>query len=168
MQNISTKMKIVIVAISIIIVATIGIYIFKQTQENEINYYETDRMGVVHHSNYIRFLEEARSRWMEELNIPMEKLENEGFTIPTLEVDCKYKHHVTSGDIIVIEPYISEFNGIRMTVNYNVTNKKTGDIVIDAFTKHCFTDRTLRPINMKKKNIEIYNIFEKLYEENKN
>ena len=136
--------------------------------ERKINYYETDRMGVVHHSNYIRFLEEARSRWMEELNIPMEKSENEGFTIPTLEVDCKYKHHVTSGDIIVIEPYISEFNGIRMTVNYNVTNKKTGDIVIDAFTKHCFTDRTLRPINMKKKNIEIYNIFEKLYEENKN
>lgn len=136
--------------------------------ERRINYYETDRMGVVHHSNYIRFLEEARSRWMEELNIPMEKLENKGFTIPTLEVDCKYKHHVTSGDIIVIEPYISEFNGIRMTVNYNVTNKKTGDIVIDAFTKHCFTDRTLRPINMKKKNIEIYNIFEKLYEENKN
>ena len=63
---------------------------------------------------------------------------------------------------------LDEFNGIRMTVNYNVTNKKTGDIVIDAFTKHCFTDRTLRPINMKKKNIEIYNIFEKLYEENKN
>jgi acyl-CoA thioester hydrolase len=46
--------------------------------ERKINYYETDRMGVVHHSNYIRFLEEARSRWMEELNIPMEKLENEG------------------------------------------------------------------------------------------
>ena len=46
--------------------------------------------------------------------------------------------------------------------------KKTGDIVIDAFTKHCFTDRTLRPINMKKKNIEIYNIFESLYEENAN
>ena len=136
--------------------------------ERKINYYETDRMGVVHHSNYIRFLEEARSRWMEELNIPMEKLEKEGFTIPTLEVDCKYKHHVTSGDIIVIEPYISEFNGIRMTVKYNVTNKKTGEIVIDAFTKHCFTDRTLRPINMKKKNIEIYNIFENLYEENAN
>ena len=136
--------------------------------ERKINYYETDRMGVVHHSNYIRFLEEARSRWMEELNIPMEIFEHEGFTIPTLEVDCKYKHHVTSGDIIVIEPYISEFNGIRMTVNYNVTIKKTGDIVIDAFTKHCFTDRTLRPINIKKKNIEIYNIFESLYEENAN
>ena len=132
----------------------------------KINYYETDKMGIVHHSNYIRFLEEARSRWMEELNIPMEKLENEGFTIPTLEVDCKYKHHVTSGDIIVIEPYISEFNGIRMTVNYNVTNKKTGDIVIDAFTKHCFTDSNLKPINLKKYAPQFHEKFLKLLENN--
>lgn len=42
MQNISTKMKITIVAISIVIITTIGIYIFKQTQDNEINYYETE------------------------------------------------------------------------------------------------------------------------------
>ena len=52
--------------------------------ERKINYYETDRMGVVHHSNYIRFLEEARSRWKEELNIQMEKIENKGFKINKL------------------------------------------------------------------------------------
>ena len=133
--------------------------------ERKINYYETDRMGVVHHSNYIRFLEEARSRWMEELNIPMEKLEELGYTIPTLEVNCKYKYHITSGDIITIEPKITEFNGVRMTVTYNVIDKKTEKIVINAWTKHCFTDKTLRPINIKKKNEKIYTIFEKLLEE---
>ena len=130
--------------------------------KRRINYYETDRMGVVHHSNYIRFLEEARSRWLEELNIPMEKLEEEGYTIPTLEVNCKYKYHITSGDVITIEPTITEFNGVRMTVSYNVVDEKTNKTVIEAWTKHCFTDRTLKPINMKKKNEEIYNIFEKL------
>ena len=130
--------------------------------KRRINYYETDRMGVVHHSNYIRFLEEARSRWLEELNIPMEKLEEEGYTIPTLEVNCKYKYHITSGDVITIEPTITEFNGVRMTVSYNVIDEKTNKTVIEAWTKHCFTDRTLKPINMKKKNEEIYNIFEKL------
>ena len=41
--------------------------------KREINYYETDKMGVVHHSNYIRFLEEARCRWLKELGIPMTK-----------------------------------------------------------------------------------------------
>ncbi len=130
--------------------------------KRKINYYETDKMGIVHHSNYIRFLEEARSRWLEELNISMEKLEQEGYTIPTLEVNCKYKYHITSGETIIIEPFITEFNGIRMTVTYNVIDEKTNKIVIEAYTKHCFTDRMLKPINMKKKNEEIYNIFEKL------
>lgn len=130
--------------------------------ERKINYYETDKMGIVHHSNYIRFLEEARSMWLEQLNISMEKLECEGYTIPTLEVNCKYKYHVTSGDVLIIEPYITEYNGVRMTVKYSVIDKKTGNTVIEAYTKHCFTDRNLKPINMKKKNINIHNIFEKL------
>ena len=128
----------------------------------EINYYETDKMGVVHHSNYIRFLEEARSRWMEHLDFSMEKLENTGFTIPTLEVNCKYKNHVTSGDTIIIEPKITEFNGVRMTVKYNVKNVETNQEVIEAWTNHCFTDRNLKPVNIKKKNEEIYKIFKNL------
>ena len=90
--------------------------------ERVINYYETDRMGVVHHSNYIRFLEEARCRWLEYLGIPMEKLEKGGYTIPTLEVYCKYKKHVTSGDTITIVPMITKFNGVRMKVEYIVRN----------------------------------------------
>lgn len=74
-------------------------------------------------------------------------------------------YHITSGDIITIEPKITEFNGVRMTVTYNVIDKKTENIVINAWTKHCFTDKTLRPINIKKRNEKIYTIFEKLLEE---
>ena len=135
------------------------------TYVRKLNYYETDKMGVVHHSNYIRFLEEARSRWLEELGISMEFLESNGYTIPTLEVNCKYKHHVTSGDTIIIKPKITEFNGVRMTVSYEVTEQKTGKVVIEAWTKHCFTNRELRPINMKKKDETVNKIFEDLLNE---
>lgn len=135
------------------------------TYIRKLNYYETDKMGVVHHSNYIRFLEEARSRWLEELGISMEFLESNGYTIPTLEVNCKYKHHVTSGDTIIIKPKITEFNGVRMTVSYEVTEQKTGKVVIEAWTRHCFTNRELRPINMKKKDETVNKIFEDLLNE---
>ena len=130
--------------------------------KREINYYETDKMGVVHHSNYIRFLEEARCRWLRELGMPMEKIEEKGYTIPTLEVNCKYKNHITSGDEIKIKPKITEYNGVRMTVSYEVTEAKTGKEIIEAYTKHCFTNRELRPVNMKKQDPEINNIFEQL------
>ena len=134
--------------------------------KREINYYETDKMGVIHHSNYIRFLEEARCKWLKELEISMEYLEENGYTIPTLEVNCQYKYHVTSGNIIIIKPIVTEYNGVRMTVCYVVIEEKTGKEVIKAWTKHCFTNKELRPINMKKNNIAIHKIFEKLVNNN--
>ncbi len=132
----------------------------------KINYYETDKMGVVHHSNYIRFLEEARMMWMEAAGLPMNELEALGYTIPTLEVNCKYKYHVTSSDVIIIKPIITEYNGFRITLTYIITDEKTGNIVTEAYTKHCFTDAHLKPVNMKKHNAKIHEVFEKISDSN--
>lgn len=118
--------------------------------ERRINYYETDRMGVVHHSNYIRYLEEARCYYLDNENMPFSSFEQKGITIPVLGVSCNYKHHVTFDDYILIEVFIKEYNGVRFTIGYNVTDKKTGKVVIEAETKHCFTNKNLRPINLKK------------------
>ena len=131
--------------------------------ERKINYYETDKMGIVHHSNYIRFLEEARSFWLESIELPMRELEKRGYTIPTLEVHVKYKHHITCGDIITIRPFVTEYNGLRITVCYEVSDKSNGNTVIEAMTKHCFTSDKLKPINMKKHDIQIYQKFEDLF-----
>ena len=130
----------------------------------DINYYETDRMGVVHHSNYIRFLEEARCYWLRSIGMPFEVLEENGITIPVLGVNCTYKYHVTFGDTIIIIPQITKFNGIRMTVEYEVINEKTKNIVMQAYTNHCFTNRELRPISLKKYNKYFYDKFEALIE----
>lgn len=118
--------------------------------ERKINYYETDRMGVVHHSNYIRFLEEARCYWLEKAEMPFALLEENGITIPVLEVNCSYKYHVTFGDTILINVFAKEYTGVRMTVGYEVRDKKTDKIVLLGETKHCFTDRNLKPVNLKK------------------
>ena len=115
-------------------------FIFERT----INYYETDKMGVVHHSNYIRFLEEN------------------GITIPVLGVNCEYKYHVTFDDTIIIKLFIKEYTGVRMTVGYEVKDKKTGKLVLLGETKHCFTNKELRPINLKKYNPQFSEKFEKI------
>lgn len=133
-------------------------YIF----ERKINYYETDRMGVVHHSNYIRYLEEARCAWLESIGLPFSKLEENGVTVPVLNVNCSYKYHVTFDDIIKIHVYTKEYSGVRMTVGYEVKDKKTDKVVLIGETKHCFTNKELRPINLKKYNPEFSKKFEQL------
>lgn len=133
--------------------------------ERKINYYETDRMGVVHHSNYIRFMEEARCAWLESIEMPFSVLEENNITIPVLGVNCSYKYHVTFDDTIIIKPFVKEYTGVRMTVGYNIEDKKTGKTVLVGETKHCFTNKDLKPINLKKYNLEFSNKFQKLLEE---
>ena len=135
--------------------------------ERKVNYYETDKMGVVHHSNYIRFLEEARCFWLEEIGMPFSKLEENGITIPVLGVNCTYKYHVTFDDTILIHPFVKEYSGVRMTVGYDVKDKKSGKTVLVGETKHCFTSKELKPINLKKVAPEFSRNFENLYEEYK-
>ena len=130
--------------------------------ERTINYYETDRMGVVHHSNYIRFLEEARCHFLKVMNMPFEEFEKRGVTIPVLAVNCEYKHHVTFADTICIRVFVKEYNGVRLTIGYDVKDKKTGKVLIIAETKHCFTNKELRPVNLVKYCPEFGDIFKKL------
>ncbi len=133
-------------------------FIFKR----KINYYETDRMGVVHHSNYIRFLEEARCEMLLVNDMPYSAYENHGIMIPVLGVNLDFKRHVTFDDVIVIKPFVKDFNGVRLTMGYEVTNEKTNDIVLTGETKHCFTDINLKPINLKKVCFDFYEKFENL------
>jgi acyl-CoA thioester hydrolase len=126
-----------------------------------INYYETDKMGVVHHSNYIRFLEEARCAFLSDIGLPYNKLEDDKIMIPVLEVNCTYKRHVTFADTIIINTKIKDFNGVKFSVEYVITDEVTGNIVMIAKTKHCFTDTNIKPINLKKYNFEDYEKFNK-------
>ena len=60
------------------------------TYKHTIQYYETDKMGITHHSNYIRFMEEARIHFLKEAGWPYEKLEEEGVISPVVGVTCDY------------------------------------------------------------------------------
>lgn len=137
------------------------------TFERNINYYETDKMGVVHHSNYIRYLEEARCKWLRDINMPFDLLEENGITIPVLGLNCTYKYHVTFGDTIIIKPYVKEYTGVKMIIGYNIINKNTEKTVLIGETKHCFTDKNLKPVNLKKYKKEFSDKFESLLKNEK-
>ncbi|MEG1427807.1 MAG: thioesterase family protein, partial [Oscillospiraceae bacterium] len=77
--------------------------------ERKVNYYETDKMAIVHHSNYIRWFEEARIELMEHMGLPYEKMEAAGIQIPVLEVRCNYKSMVRFGDTVKIQVRIENY-----------------------------------------------------------
>ena len=127
--------------------------------DRKIIYYETDKMGIIHHSNYIRFFEEARCALLEKAELPYNLMEEKGIMSPVLGVSCKYKQHVTFGDIIEIHTYIKEFSGVKFTVGYEIYNKKNNVLCVSGESNHCFTDSNLKPLNLKKHHYDVYEKF---------
>lgn len=124
------------------------------------NYYETDKMAIVHHSNYIRFLEEARIHMLEVAGYPLDKMEADGVWIPVLEAECCYKFPLRFGDEFEVIPKVTYFNGCKLELSYEIINLTAGGkISALAKTKHCLTDVNMRPIRSQKTHPEIYKIF---------
>ncbi len=116
-----------------------------------VNYYETDKMGITHHSNYIRFMEEARMNFLSEIGYPMKVLESSGVTSPVVSVNCEYKQTTTYADEIEIEVCVAAYTGVRLTLSYEMRNKADVTIVATASSVHCFIDEKGKPIALKKR-----------------
>lgn len=132
--------------------------------ERKVNYYETDRMGIVHHSNYIRFFEESRNYYMEENGLPYEKIEEAGILIPVLSVEAEYKKPFRFGETMVITEWMTAFSQVKFEIAYEISNKETGEVHITGRSRHCFVDEQLKPIRLKKDYPEIYQVFEQIEE----
>lgn len=126
------------------------------------HYYETDQMGVVHHSNYIRWFEEARLHFMEQAGFSYKKMEDLGVLIPVISVECQYKYAVKFGDEIRINVKIDSFNGVKMSMFYEVYHKNDNRLCVIGKTSHCFVNDSFKIINLKKSNIDIFNFFNNL------
>ena len=117
---------------------------------HKVNYYETDKMGVTHHSNYVRWMEEARIDFLDRIGFGYAKLEQDGIISPVIGVECDYKMPTTFDDTVEIQVEVEEFKGVRLVIKYTMYNAKTKDIVLTGKTKHCFLSNENKPIILKK------------------
>ncbi len=98
----------------------------------EVRYYETDLMGIVHHSNYVRYFECGRNRWLQEVGIPIGEIERAGIMMPVVSVECNYKLPARMGDILHIVTTVDRMPMARITVFTKIYNKKEGNLLCDG------------------------------------
>lgn len=118
-----------------------------------VRYYECDRMGITHHSNYVRFMEEARIDWMDQLGYGFERMEAEGIVSPVMAIDLQFKQPTTFKDAIRIEVSIREMSALKISFAYTM---RVGDAVVcTASSTHCFLENN-RPVAIEKRFPELY------------
>lgn len=128
--------------------------------QRRVRYYETDRMGVVHHSNYLRLLEDARMDWIKEHVMNYNDMEKMGIIIPAVSASGNFKSFLRYDDLFSIAITLEQFTGVRMRFTYEVRNVETGELCYDGDSVHYFAmGEDYHPISVKRKFPEIYEKF---------
>ena len=117
--------------------------------KHKVQYYETDKMGIVHHSNYIRWMEEARVDFLEKIGWSYDQLEKVGLVSPVLSLNIDYSHPTYFSDIVSIDVEILELKMSKMRVGYKMTNEE-GKVVAKCESSHGFLLSSGRPAILKR------------------
>ncbi len=126
-----------------------------------VQYYETDKMGITHHSNYIRWMEEARVDFLKQIGWDYARLESEGIISPVVGVNCKYKHSTTFSDTVTIHVSIEEYTGVKLKIKYQMKNEK-GESVCEGNSEHCFVSADNKIISIKRDYPKFHEVLEEL------
>ena len=121
--------------------------------QHEVKYYECDRMGITHHSNYVRFMEEARVDWMDQIGYGFERMEAEGVVSPVVSVECNFKRPTTFKDVVEIEVKVEEMSVLKITFGY--TMRMGDNVVFTGRSVHCFMENG-RPVMLKERFPQLY------------
>ena len=101
-------------------------------------YHETDQMGIIHHANYIKWMEEARVAFMAALGFGYEKIEASGIVVPVIGISVEYKKPVRFAEEFEVEVRAVRYNGRILELGYTIRNLTQGTLCTFASSKHCF------------------------------
>lgn len=126
---------------------------------HKTQYYETDQMGIIHHSNYFRWFEEARVDFLEQMGYGYHRMEKDGIISPVLKISCEYKGMIRFNDRVEISLKLLEAGPYKFKIAYEVVDCEDGILRAMGQSSHCYLNKAGQPVSIKKVNPEFYNKF---------
>ena len=96
----------------------------RYTTSFPVRYYECDPMGIVHHSNYLRYFECARDEMIDSWGYGIEKCQEDGLTFPLVSAQLRFHRPARSGDTLRITADIADIPMAKLIVNQQIFNQK--------------------------------------------
>src|SRR3979490_3253051 len=85
-----------------------------------VRYAETDRMGLLHHANYLVYFEQARTELLRDCSASYKDLEDQGFFLVGARAEVKYKLPAHYDDVLTIRTTVTRTSPIRLEHKYEV------------------------------------------------
>ncbi|KGK87755.1 putative esterase [bioreactor metagenome] len=136
---------------------------YKSTTKLKVRYAETDKMGIVHHSNYYVYFETAREDFIVGSGISYKDIEDMGIMMPLIETQCKYIQGAKYADNLIIETSLDELTPIKVVLKYRVIRNDDDKLIAEGKTTQAFVNKeNFKILNVKKKNPDLWSKLENL------
>lgn len=127
-------------------------------------YAETDQMGIIHHSVYAIWYEQARTEFFNEIGFRYDEVEKNGVMTPLIELSCEYKRPAYYNQEVEVRTKIIKLTPVKFILEYDIYNQENQLINIGKTTLAWADAKTFKIINLQKKYPEVYQLIEKAVE----
>ena len=110
----------------------------------QTRYSDTAQDGIVHHSSFVLYLEEARLAFFKAAGLDINEIEKEKMLVPVIDLSLKYLKSLRSSEDIEVQVYVSAFSKVRFTLCYQIFREDS--CVAKASVTHCFLNASFKPI----------------------
>jgi len=100
-----------------------------------VQFYDTDAQGIVHHSNYFRYFEEARGELLRGIGLPYSSMREKGYEVVLLEACCTFRKPLFYDDVVNIELQLEDIDRFTFSFLYKVSVED--ELRAEGRTKHC-------------------------------
>lgn len=132
-----------------------------------VQYFDTDKMQVVHHANYIKYFETARTEYFRDKGLAYSEMEKHSLQIPVLGVSCKYHEPAVYDELVAVSCRMVKLGPASMEFDYEVRNADTGKLHVTGHSRHGIVNSEYRPVALKKAFPEVHEFLTELYEKDK-
>ncbi|MBP3675072.1 MULTISPECIES: acyl-CoA thioesterase [Campylobacter] len=94
----------------------------KRRYEFKAEFFDTDPMGIMWHGNYVKYLEMARCKLLDEIGYNYIKMQDNGFTLPIVKMDLKYINPIYFNEYFIVEISVIECD-ITLKFKYTLLSK---------------------------------------------
>jgi acyl-CoA thioester hydrolase len=105
-------------------------------------YADTDAMGIVYHTNYIRWFEIGRTELFRDMGILSSDVEMVGFNLPLTQVYCHYHLPAHYDEMIIVETEIAYLKWVSVKFTYRIWDENRSNLLTEGYTVHACTDRS--------------------------
>ncbi|MDZ7765256.1 MAG: thioesterase family protein [Melioribacteraceae bacterium] len=126
----------------------------KHVTSIRVRYADTDKMQFVYNGKYLEYFEVGRTELLRSTGFAYSKLEKEGYQLPLIEANLKYKTPAVYDDVLNIEAVVTELYSAKVHIDYKVTRAEDDTLIAEGFTDHMFIKSdSKKPVRPPKKYI---------------